>query len=182
MATSTALLTVEEYLALPWPGDDIAARRELIDGEIVPMPPPTDIHDDVKNMIFEVLSPWLKANAAGRAFVEKAYRMEQHVLMPDVSVISKARLTTPTGSLTSGAPDIAVEVISSDPADRLMHKVRTYLRNGASSVWLVYPADRSVPIYSAKDPVRELKGDEAIEEPDVLPGFSEPVSAFFAGL
>jgi Uma2 family endonuclease len=183
MAASTALLTVEEYLALPWPGDDIAARRELIDGEIVPMPPPTDIHDHVKNVICRILIRWLDRNSTGEVFVEKAYRMEErHALTLDVSVIRKERLAKPTGKVTAGAPDIAIEVVSSEAADRLKKKVGIYLRNGAASVWLVYPADRSVLIYSATVPVRELTGDEAIEQPDVLPGFSTPVSAFFAGL
>jgi hypothetical protein len=55
--------------------------------------------------------------------------------------------------------------------------VDTYLQGGANAVSVVFPESRSVTIYSG-DGVRELKGDQMIEDP-LLPGFSTPVSAFF---
>jgi Uma2 family endonuclease len=60
---------------------------------------------------------------------------------------------------------------------RLKAKVDTYLQGGANAVWVVFPESRSVTIYSG-DAVRELKGDQMIDDP-LLPGFSTPVSSFF---
>ena len=79
---------------------------------------------------------------------------------------------------TPGAPDLAIEVVSpSDTAAHLKSKVDIYLQGGAKTVWVVYPDARSVTIHSG-DSVRELKGEQIIEDP-MLPGFEAPVSRFF---
>src|SRR2546425_434794 len=111
------------------------------------------------------------------SYVEKAYRVEEHEMFrPDVSFISSARLRPPshTGPY-SGAPDIAVEVISSDRADRLRHKIRKCLQNGSAVVLLVYPEDREVTVHTPSG-VRELSGDDVLALSEVLPGFSVRIS------
>jgi Uma2 family endonuclease len=79
---------------------------------------------------------------------------------------------------TPGAPELAIEVVS--PSDKVIHlksKVDIYLQAGSKTVWVVFPESRSVMIYRA-DTVRELKGDQTIEDP-LFPGFAAPVSRFF---
>lgn len=56
-------------------------------------------------------------------------------------------------------------------------KTEAHFANGSHCVWIVFPDARSVMIYTS-DSVREIKGEQVIEDP-VLPGFSCPVSAFF---
>ena len=50
---ATALLTSEQYLALPEEFDQNGNRikGELIGGEVVKMPPPSQLHDWIKNRI-----------------------------------------------------------------------------------------------------------------------------------
>ena len=61
---ATALLTSEQYLALPDEFDKSGnhVKDELIGGEIVRMPPPSLVHDLIKNKINEVLLIYLFDN------------------------------------------------------------------------------------------------------------------------
>jgi Uma2 family endonuclease len=98
--------------------------------------------------------------------------------VPDASVIDIAHLSPRKQKYTPGAPELAIEVVS--PSDKVIHlksKVDIYLQGGSKTVWVVFPESRSVMIYRA-DTVRELKGDQTIEDP-LFPGLSAPVSRFF---
>jgi Uma2 family endonuclease len=81
------------------------------------------------------------------------------------------------GLLIKGAPEIAIEVISpSDLVDNIRKKMKSYLENGAHSVWILYD-DGSVAVHTATG-VRELSGGQALEDP-MLPGLSMPASTFY---
>ena len=113
---------------------------------------------------------------------ETPYRLGPHdAPMPDVSVVLKGRLQPGHSGLIPICPDIAIEVVSSEPAKVLRAKVQLYLQHGASAVWVAYPELRMIQVYTAEG-VRELTGDEPLEAPDILPGFRVPASAFFADL
>jgi Uma2 family endonuclease len=172
---ATALLTSEQYLALPDEFDKSGNRvkDELIGGEVVRLPIPPKIHDLVKNSIAKSLLRLDFTALIGTGFEVSKY----HTLVPDVSVIRRERLSG-EDRIFRGAPEIAIEVISPDDKEvHLRSKIDAYLGNGSQSVWVVYPDDRSVMVYS-KDSIRELKADQKIEDP-LLPGFATPVSAFF---
>ena len=99
-------------------------------------------------------------------------------LVPDASVIYQARLSPRKQKYTPGAPELAIEVVS--PNDKVIHlksKVDIHLQGCSKTVWVVFPDSRSVMIHS-RDSVRELKGDQTIEDP-LLPGFVAPISRFF---
>ena len=172
---ATALLTSEQYLALPDEFDKNGnhVKDELIGGEIVRLPIPPTIHNLVKNNIAKGLLRLEFTVLIGTGFGVSKY----HTLVPDVSVIRR-ELLSGEDRIFRGAPEIAIEVISPDDKEvHLKSKVDAYLGNGSQSVWVVYPDARSVMVYS-DDSVRELKADQKIEDP-LLPGFSTPVSAFF---
>jgi Uma2 family endonuclease len=95
----------------------------------------------------------------------------------DVSVVKCERFSG-VDRVFRGAPDLAIEVVSpSDTVIRLKAKVDAYLQGGSNTVWVVFPESCSVTIYSGGS-LRELKGDQVIEDP-LLPGFFTPVSSFF---
>jgi Uma2 family endonuclease len=101
---------------------------------------------------------------------------KRDVFVPDVSLVKIDRYSDER--IFRGAPELAIEVVSpSDTTERLKTKVDTYLRGGSNTVWVVFPDSRSVTTYSG-DSIRELKGDQIIDDPR-LPGFSMPVSSFF---
>ena len=179
---ATALLTSEQYLALPDEFDRNGNRikDELIAGEIVRMPPASRIHDRIKNRINRILLRYLDAHPNVRldTLVEIGAEVsKQDVFVPDVSVMSIQRLSGDE-RVFQGAPELAIEVVSpNDTAKHLKRKVEAYLANGSKTVWVVFPDSKSVTVHSV-GAARDLKADQILEDP-LLPGFSTPVAAFF---
>ena len=78
------------------------------------------------------------------------------------------------------SPDLAVEVLSPNNTKREMdRKLREYFEAGVRLVWYVYPATRSVRVYTSPDDVTELSEDAVIEGGDVLRGFQLPLPKLF---
>jgi len=180
MSTTTAPMTVDEFLKLPQVEGE---KMELIHGEVVSMAYAAFVHERVKSNLIKILSAWLSQHEFGQVFAETTYRMDgEDALAPDLSVLRNERLTPATDDLPLGAPDLAIEVVSSETAARLRTKIRLYLKNGSKAVWAVYPEERIVEIHRANGQVAILEQDRVLEEHDALPGFSTPVSAIFHGL
>ena len=177
------LLTSEQFLALPVEYDQYGnrIRDELIAGEVVISPIPFVTQSLVLNDILRALIVYTSANPklGFEPFAALAYVVDDYnTLVPDVSVIKQDRLRPHVDQHPRGAPEIAIEVVSpTDTAVHLKSKVETYLQKGSKTAWAVYPDSRSVMVHSG-DTVRELKGDQTINDP-LLPGFSVPVSSFF---
>ena len=58
--------------------------------------------------------------------------------------------------------------------------MRQYLRAGVKVIWVVYPRDCSVDVFESSGAARVLSDRDLLEAPDLLPGFSVPVSELFA--
>ena len=179
---ATALLTSEQYLALPDEFDKSGNRvkDELIGGEVVKVPPPSRVHDRIKNRINRILARYFDAHTESLfdTQVETGFRIGKHdTFVSDVCVIARERVNGEE-RIIPGAPEIAIEVVSpADTPKHLQNKVAAYLGNGSRTVGVVFPDSKSVMVHTA-DSVRDLMGDQLIEDP-LLPGFSMPVSAFF---
>jgi len=177
-------MTSAEFLALPDRFDECGNRikEELIGGRIVPGPGVSGWskwHDITKNGIGRILFRYLDANPglALTALIGAGFVVTEHdTLAPDVAVFRTERLAEES-HLIKGAPEIAIEVISpADLMDDLRRKLKSYLENGASSVWIFYD-EGTIGVHTATS-VRELKGDQPLEDP-LLPGFSVPVSTLY---
>jgi Uma2 family endonuclease len=180
MSTTTAPLTVEEFLKLP----DIEEERvELLHGEVVDMPSGGPAHERVKSNLDRILDRWLDRHGHGQVFNESLYRLDDHTgLVPDLSVLNSERLKWRIDDQLRGAPDLAVEIVSSETADRLQTKIRLYFKHGSKGVWSVFPGSRIVQINHPNGHAETLEQDQILEDSDSLPGFSTPVSAIFEGL
>ena len=180
---ATTIVTSAQFLAMPEEYDQHGNRikDELIAGEIVRVPPPSLVHDLIKNQISELLQLYFRSQPelGLRPLVEVGFEISaENTLTPDVCIIRKERLLA-EDRIVRGAPEVAIEVISpSDTAVHIKAKVSAYLRSGSQSVWVAYPEDQSVVVHTSSS-VRELKGEQIIDD-SLLPGFSTPVSAFFA--
>jgi Uma2 family endonuclease len=179
---ATTLLTSDQFLAMPEELDQHGNRikDELIGGEVVKMPPASQVHDRIKNRINRLLIRYLDANPAIPldSLVEIGAQVgELDTFIPDVSVV-KREPGLPEGRIMRGSPELAIEVVSpSDTAKHLDRKVDAYLQGGAKSVWIVFPEARSVTVHT-RESVHKLKADQLITD-TLLPGFSTPVAAFF---
>ena len=78
-------------------------------------------------------------------------------------------------------PDLAVEIVSSETADRLNHKIRILLELGARAVVVVYPSDRQVLIHRPSG-IGRVTSSGTLQLEDVLPGFAVTVSDLFEGI
>lgn len=158
-------------------------RVELIDGEVVEMPSGGPAHETAKSNLNEVLVAWSLRHRTGKVFVESGYRLDEHtILVPDLSVLGSERLKLSVEERFRGAPDLAIEVVSSETANRLQTKIQMYFKHGSKAVWSIFLEARTVQISHPNGHTETLEQDRILEDPDALPGFSTPVSAIFEGL
>jgi Uma2 family endonuclease len=143
MGVSTSLFTFEEFEQMP----DEPGKLELLDGELIRLPPPKFDHMEIADHLCDILKQALggpnRSPRLGRAYVEMGYKMGGAVwLRPDVSVVNAHPAR---GGYLDGAPALAVEIISkSDTAQEIDRKVKKYLSNGGIEVWVIYPKTQCV--------------------------------------
>ena len=181
---TTALVTAEDFFALPAPAD--GSKQELVRGEVVAMPSPGLEHGEVQGNVYFAIKSFLKSNPIGRAVVESGAVTERGpdtVRGPDVSFYSVARL--PLGQRVqkyhTEVPDLCVEVASpSNTLRKLKDKAKEYLFAGVRAVWIVDPEDRTVTIITEPLESRVLEAGATLDGGDVLPGFNCKVAELFA--
>jgi Uma2 family endonuclease len=78
---------------------------------------------------------------------------------------------------------LAVEVLSpSDTSTAIQGKMLDYLGAGASRVWIVDPAARTVTVYRADGSATVLRSQDLLSGEDVLEGFALPLEELFGNL
>jgi Uma2 family endonuclease len=100
---------------------------------------------------------------------------------PDLSFVSRERLSNFDDTrFFSGAPDLAVEILSPSNRRGAIHaKVADYLAAGARLVWVIDPKRKSVTTYRTLLAPRRLELHEALHGEDVLPGMTIPLESIF---
>ena len=106
----TTLLTFAEFEKLP----DSPGKRELLDGEIIEMPPATTRHAKIQKRIHARLEPCALDRHFGEVYTQVGFKLgDRHWVQPDVSLVSpdQDQASDPEGYF-EGAPRLAIEVIS----------------------------------------------------------------------
>jgi len=176
------LLTETDLANLP----DDSYRHELVAGVIVAEPLPWHRHDRIRQRLERLLEAFVKTRGLGEVFGEAGYvlaREPDTVRGPDLSFVTQARLRDFDDTrFFSGAPDLAVEILSPSNRPGEMHaKVADYLAAGARLVWVVDPERKMVTTYTALlRPVR-VEAPAILDGGDVLPGLAIPLDAVFEG-
>ena len=174
-----ALLTIEDLEKMP----DDCLHRELIEGELIELPPPKIGHSRVSRYIFRILDAFVTTHALGIVFFEAGYLIRANRrtwIQPDVSFMRPGRNDLiKSDEYAGGAPDLVVEVISPSETARTVHlKTSMLLSGGTEEVWNVYSDTRTIEIHSASNGVRVLHEGDEITSP-LFPGWSAPVRLFF---
>ena len=179
-AVTITRLTIAEFEALLAQSADMK-RVELVDGELMEKPTPTQEHGQIQGYIFMLLFQFVAPRKLGRVSVETLHAREgdaHNVRLPDVSFMAGDAPLVTEGSV-SRMPDLAVEVKSpNETLHALLGKAYYYLAHGSKAVWVVEPSKRLVLVVTAT-------GEEILLEDDVLQGgallegFSVPVRAIF---
>jgi Uma2 family endonuclease len=170
--TTSGLLTFAEFEHLP----DEPGKLELLEGELIRMPPPKLKHMDAAHRLFRLLDRMVEdlrkmhpQLGLGDIYMETGYRLgldPGSCLVPDVSITHAGQASD---DYYEGAPLVAIEVASeSQSAAHLEAKAEMYLSRGAREVWLVFPKTRRVWICSTT--VSTIAVLENSIHSDVLPG------------
>jgi len=179
MSTKT-LLTAAELEQMP---DDDSVRTELDEGELITVAPESEDHGGLESEIGAILRNYVKLHGLGKVYGSSAgFRLrDDTVRATDVSFVRSARVESlKSRGFAKGAPDLAVEIFSpSDSIRQLMRKVKQYFAAGTHTVWIVYPETQEMQTLESTGADRLLQGDDPVEAPELLPGFSVPLSQFF---
>src|SRR5690554_2584768 len=132
IAEREKFVTEAEFMAL-----DEDDRVEIIDGEIVDMPPNGIMHSFIGGNTYAVVTPLVVQHGLGYVFsnrliciLDKSQRGIKGAQVPDVCFIRKGRIPKDfdISRPFQGAPDLAVEIVSpGDDVNKLLKRVRKYL-------------------------------------------------------
>lgn len=170
---TSARYTWREFVALP--DHD---RRELIDGQLLEIDVPTELHEWVVATLVRLLGAWAMTRRTGIVLASgyKVRIRDDRGFMPDAQFFRRGRLV-PSEGLDAGAPDLAVEVISrtSGRYDR-SDKLQGYAEIGVPEYWIVDPEQQTFErfLLDAQGTYRmadALVGD-ATFAPASFPGFA----------
>jgi Uma2 family endonuclease len=150
MATTSKPLTYEEWLALP----EAEGVEEVVNGEIVKMPPNKVIHAD----IVENLADLLKSQVDRRTVQVRVStfglvirRDPITTRVPDIAVFIRSNVVAEEGYIHS-APELIVEVLSpANTRSERAQKLKDYESLGVPEVWVVSPEAQTVEVLLLKD-------------------------------
>lgn len=176
--------TVEDLYRAPEDG-----KAELVNGELVLMPPTGDLPSSAAGEIFVALHNYARQTGKGRAYTDNTAFLvnlpHRKSLSPDAAFYVGPRTG---GKFLQGAPIFAVEVRSeNDYGSRAEHdmaaKRADYFATGTLVVWDVDVwRDEVVRVYRTSDlnnPTMYRRGETAGAEP-ALPGWTMAVDDLFA--
>ncbi len=176
---ASAPYTWDDFVALE--EDDL---RELIDGELVEVEVPTALHEYIVARLCAFLTAWAMPRRAGVVFASgyKVRITNRRGVMPDVQFYrsGKEHPGRTEGGLTSGHPDLAIEVVSISSAryDR-MTKLAWYASIGTPEYWIVDPGTRMLErliLQGEHYLVAEVLGDDALLRPASFEGLEIPLA------
>jgi Uma2 family endonuclease len=175
MPNTARRYTVDEVLAFP-PDRN---RYELVHGELLVTPSPSQRHEVVRARLFSHLIPYLAAPGLHVQFftIGDVFWSEEDYVQPDMLVV-------PAAAVTGSWRDVkhlllAVEVVSpsSVKADRIT-KRRLYQERGVETYWVVDAAAQLVEVWHPEDARPEVVADTlrwrvAPEAPELVINLAE---------
>ncbi len=155
------------------------APIELIQGEVVVIPPSGGEASFAQTEVVHRLRAWQDASqSGGRALTDVFVQVGDAYLAPDVAWWSAGREPAITAGAVSEVPDVVVEVLSPSTRDNdLGPKRAQYLAAGVRELWLIDPSDATVLVMTSTSTVRLEAGDEIASA--LLIGFAMRVRELF---
>jgi Uma2 family endonuclease len=190
-AVAPALMTTEEFLALP----DDGVERWLIRGVLrekrgdKPMTVRNRDHSRIMTRVAKYLDNWLDGQPELRGQVlrgEAGCRLRgtpDSVVGIDVTYISAEIAARSTGETTliDGAPILAVEILSpNDTLEEIDEKIDEYLAAGVALVWIINPRWRTAVGYRPNEEPEIVNARQELTAEPHLPGFRVRVEDLFA--
>ena len=178
-------LTLEEYMELP----DTEDRRmmELDEGVLYIMPRPRRGHGFFMMKLVVHIDPYLDSFAETPAEMmmdfNVALSLERRILLaPDLCIVLRGNTAVVGDRMVEGAPDIVVEVLSSDRNRDLVRKRQLYAEAGVPEYWIFDPVNDTAMLLELRDGEYAeravLTADDTLTTP-LLPGLSIPLADVF---
>ena len=123
---------------------------ELVDGRIEVLPMPTEEHQSIVALLYELLVGFVRPRGLGKVLFSglRVRIRTKHFREPDVVFMGKNNAGKRTSPYWRGA-DLAMEVVSPDDPDRDYVEKRTdYARAGVSEYWIVDPRNRTITLFA----------------------------------
>ncbi len=141
------IFTYSDIETLPgWPETPVV---EIIEGDLFIAPSPTVVHQKISGDLAFLLKDHVRKNQLGEVLCAPVDVLfsERDVSVPDILFISKARNHILTKKNVQGAPDLIVEILSSNRDLDLVKKKAMYERHGVLEYWIVDPEEKSIHVY-----------------------------------
>lgn len=126
---------------------DDERRFELIQGEVIEMPPPVVPHQNVVLNTAFVLKPIIPN---GRIFISpiEVYLDEHNISQPDLVWVAENSICKIEHKRLVGAPDLVVEVLSPGTAKRdKTTKFSLYEKHGTREYWMIDPETSLIEVW-----------------------------------
>ena len=178
-------LTVEEFMELP--DTDDRRKMELDEGVLYIMVKPGLVHQffliKLVGFIDQYLEQFEDPPAEVFADVIVALSLERRILYaPDLSIVLRQRFQILTDRRIEGAPDIAVEILSTDRNRDLVRKRQAYADAGVAEYWIFDALDDTATLLELRDGAyverAVLTSDDTLTTP-LLPGLTIPLADIF---
>jgi Uma2 family endonuclease len=155
---------------------------ELVEGGIIEKMP-SFVPSEIALNIGSFIKQYVREHHTGYVTAaDGGYIMSgSDVFVPDVGYITRERLPQKPMREAPVPPDMAVEVKS--PTDRkrdMRVKAEKYLAYGTRLVWLVFPEEQAVEVYTPDEDVKTIGIGGVLDGGDILPGFTLTVRDIFA--
>ena len=188
MNTTKTLLTFDEYLAYD---DGTDTRYELVDGELVEMPPESPENLDLARfLLVQLLKHFPLQRVVYNTEVEVT-GLRARCRVPDLLVHSAESLAALSGAIRATIirdmppPALVVEVVSPGEANRTRdyrYKHTEYAARGIAEYWIVDPEERQVTVCQWVEGQYEdtvVKGSEQVRS-EILPSLELTVDQLFS--
>ncbi len=137
--------TAEEYFAKT---QDTNEHTELIDGEIVALAAPNELHFDISFSVCSRLREFISKNGGSCKPFMAPFDVvldEYNIVEPDIFVVCDADKRD--GKRINGAPDLVIEVVSSNRSDDYIKKFEIYKNYGVREYWIADPQYERILVY-----------------------------------
>ena len=171
--------TLADYMQLPE-----GAKYQLIKGEIIEMPSPTDTHQKILLFLTLKLGNYLMKNNIGvmRFAPLDVHLDDENVFQPDLLFIANENKHI-IKDRVYGAPDMVLEVLSPSTAYYDWEdKKEIYAKYGVKEYWIVNPQKQYIEIYKNNHAAFELVSktkDTGLIKSEVIVGFEFELNEMF---
>jgi Uma2 family endonuclease len=161
--------------------------HEIVRGERVELPEMAARSNVVKSDLHVHLGSFVRQHRIGWAACETLFILDEfgdEQRRPDIAFVSAERWPldreVPLEADWQVVPDLAIEVGSThDKLADFLIKIEDYFTYGVRQVWYVFPEKELVYVYDSPTQIHILTRHDRLENAQLLPGFSLPLSDLF---